>query len=450
MSVRKSRRRALAIVVSGAVVAVLGILGITAAMAADGGPIVGSAGTCVDVAGANSANGTAVQLWTCNKTGAQQWTIAGASVKALGKCLDVAAASHADGAKVQIYDCNGTGAQKWAATGGQLVNVGSGKCLDSNSAKLQIWTCHGGLNQKWTLPGGSAGATPAPSTPVPTVVPTLTPTKAPTTAPTKAPTTAPTTAPTKAPTTAPPAAPKSSKKGVSTWQFTGLTGAVKDVGAHWYYNWGTNNDAMPADSEFVPMIWDENVVTAANLAKVKTEGSTLLGFNEPDMSGQANMTVEQALDLWPQLQATGMRLGAPAVAYGGNTANGWLDRFMTGARQRNLRVDFIPLHWYGSDFSSAAAGQFMGYVKAVHDRYNLPIWVTEYGLMNFTGSPKFPNTQQLTAFLTSTTQQLEAASYVERYAYFSLPAVGDSVDYGLYRDATTPTEAGKVYRAAGN
>ena len=32
------------------------------------------AGKCVDVAGASSANGTAVQLYDCNGTAAQQWT----------------------------------------------------------------------------------------------------------------------------------------------------------------------------------------------------------------------------------------------------------------------------------------------------------------------------------------------------------------------------------------
>ncbi|GAA2592678.1 hypothetical protein GCM10010435_84500 [Winogradskya consettensis] len=387
-------------------------------MAADAGPITGIGGKCVDVSGADPANGTAVQLWDCNGTNAQRWALDGGAVKALGKCLDVAAASVADGAKVQVYECNGTGAQKWTARSGALVNTGSGKCLDAAGTRLQIWSCTGATNQAWNLPGS-----------------------------TTAPTTAPTAAPTTAPTSVPPAV---GKKGVSTWQFPGLSGAVKDVGAKWYYNWGTNNDDMPANAEFVPMIWDENVDTPANLAKVKTEGSTLLGFNEPDMAGQADMTVEQALNLWPDLQGTGMRLGSPAVAYGGDTAGGWLDRFMTGAKQRGLRVDFITVHWYGSDFSDAAVGQFMGYVKAVHDRYNLPVWVTEYGLMNFTGTPRFPNTQQITAFITNSTRQLEAASYVERYAWFSLPAVGDSVDYGLYRDATTPTEAGKAYRAAGS
>ncbi|GGL05919.1 glycoside hydrolase family protein [Mangrovihabitans endophyticus] len=422
------RKKTLAALVTGTVVAGLGVLGVSTAMAASAGPITGIGGKCVDVAGAGSANGTAVQLWDCNGTGAQRWTVDGNRVTALGKCLDVAAASHADGAKVQLYDCNGTGAQQWAARGRQLVNTGSGKCLDAtgmssaSGTRLQIWSCTGNANQSWTVSGGPGFTTP--------------PTTAPTTKP-----------PTTAPTTRPPGA--SAKKGVSTWEFNGLAGAVKDVGAHWYYNWGTNNDNMPADAEFVPMIWDENVVTPANLAKVKTEGTTLLGFNEPDLAGQAEMTVDQALDLWPQLQNTGMRLGSPAVAYGGDTPGGWLDRFMSGARQRNLRVDFITLHWYGSDFSDAAVGQFMGYVKAVHDRYQLPIWITEYGLMNFTGSPKFPNTQQITSFISNSTKQLEATPYVERYAWFSLPAVGDSVAYGLYRDATTPTEAGKAYRAAG-
>ncbi|GIF11351.1 glycoside hydrolase family protein [Actinoplanes teichomyceticus] len=421
MSAARSRRRILAVTLSCTVVAGLGVLGVTTAMAADAGPITGIGGKCVDVAGANPANGTAVQLYDCNGTGAQRWTVDGDRIQALGKCLDVTAASTTDGAKVQLYDCNGTGAQKWSAQGGRLVNTGSGKCLDAtgqspaNGARLQIWTCTGAANQAWQLPG----ATTAPTTTAPT-----------------------TTAPTARP-------PAGAKKGVSTWQFTGLAGAVQDVGAKWYYNWGTNNDSMPANAEFVPMIWDENVVTAANLAKVRTEGSTLLGFNEPDLAGQAEMTVEQALDLWPQLQATGMRLGSPAVAFGGNTAGGWLDRFMTGARQRNLRVDFITLHWYGSDFSDAAVSQFMGYVKAVHDRYRLPIWITEFGLMNFSGAPKYPSTAQITAFIRNATAQLESASYVERYAWFSLPAVGDSVDYGLYRDATTPTEAGKAYRAAG-
>jgi glucosylceramidase len=122
------------------------------------GPIVGYGGKCVDVSGANSANGTAVQLYTCNGTTAQSWTAGtDGTVRSLGKCLDVNAASSANGTKVQIYDCNGTTAQQWAAgTDGTLRSLG--KCLDAtgpssaDGTKLQIWDCTGGANQKWTLP----------------------------------------------------------------------------------------------------------------------------------------------------------------------------------------------------------------------------------------------------------------------------------------------------------
>jgi hypothetical protein len=44
---------------------------------------------------------------------------------------------------------------------------------------------------------------------------------------------------------------------------------------------------------------------------------------------------------------------------------------------------------------------------------------------------------------------MEKRSFVERYAWFGLPAVGDSVDFGLYRTSSTPTAAGRAYRAAG-
>jgi chitinase len=124
------------------------------------GPIKsGYAGKCVDVAAAGTANGTAVQLYDCNGTNAQNWTVASdGSLQALGKCMDVTAAGTANGTQVQLYDCNGTAAQKWHKSGSTLVNDGSGRCLDAtgpssaNGTRLQIWDCAGGTNQQWTLP----------------------------------------------------------------------------------------------------------------------------------------------------------------------------------------------------------------------------------------------------------------------------------------------------------
>jgi hypothetical protein len=124
------------------------------------GAITGLAGKCVDVNAANSANGTAVQLYDCNGSNAQQWTVGtDGTIRALGKCLDVNAAGTANGTPVQIYDCNGTGAQQWTAgAGNSLRNPASGRCLDAtgnssaNGTRLQIWDCSAGANQAWTLP----------------------------------------------------------------------------------------------------------------------------------------------------------------------------------------------------------------------------------------------------------------------------------------------------------
>jgi hypothetical protein len=167
------RRRTLVAVVATATLGVAAaVAGIATAQAATAGPISGLGGKCLDIAAASSANGSHVQLYDCNGTGAQTWTVGDdGTVQALGKCLDVTAASTVNGAKIQIYDCNGTAAQRWTATGGTLVNGGSGKCLDAtgnssaNGNQLQIWSCvAGAANQKWTLPGGGTTPTTSPTT----------------------------------------------------------------------------------------------------------------------------------------------------------------------------------------------------------------------------------------------------------------------------------------------
>ncbi|MFJ8764608.1 lectin [Streptomyces clavifer] len=124
-----------------------------------GGPVTGLAGKCMDVAGANSANGTPVQLYDCNGTAAQRWTVGSdGTLRALGKCLDVASGGTADGTPVQLYDCNGSAAQQWAVPAARdIVNPQANKCLDvsgnnsANGTRLHIWTCTGAANQKWTV-----------------------------------------------------------------------------------------------------------------------------------------------------------------------------------------------------------------------------------------------------------------------------------------------------------
>jgi hypothetical protein len=136
------------------------------ASAADpSGSITGFAGKCVDVAGADPANGTPVVLYDCNGTNAQRWTVAGdGTLRALGKCLDIVDWGTGNGSKVQIWDCTASSNQKWVVTAAHdIVNPAANKCLDvtdnnpNNGTRLQIWDCAGTANQKWNAPTAWSG-----------------------------------------------------------------------------------------------------------------------------------------------------------------------------------------------------------------------------------------------------------------------------------------------------
>jgi glucose/arabinose dehydrogenase len=123
------------------------------------GPVVGLANKCLDVRSGATADGTQIQLYTCNGTASQSWTRTGSTLRALGKCLDVSGGGTADGTKIQLWTCNGTAAQNWSAgANSSLVNAGSAKCADvsgnnsADSTVVNLWTCNGAANQRWTLP----------------------------------------------------------------------------------------------------------------------------------------------------------------------------------------------------------------------------------------------------------------------------------------------------------
>jgi hypothetical protein len=123
------------------------------------GPITGYEGLCLDDRSASTAELNPIQVYSCNGTNAQQWTVeSNDTLQVLGMCLDVDAAGTANGTTVDLYTCNGTGAQVWEPqSDGALLNPNSGKCLDDtgyggSGTQVQIWSCTGNSNQSWTLP----------------------------------------------------------------------------------------------------------------------------------------------------------------------------------------------------------------------------------------------------------------------------------------------------------
>lgn len=124
-------------------------------------------GMCLDDSQNSSADGTKVDIWTCNGSAAQNWTYTpngdpgGAGVLTIhGKCMEVINSGTANGSKIDISSCTGGGNQQWYIVGfdGLLYNPQSQKCLDdpgkstTNGTQVDIRTCRGGSSQAWTLP----------------------------------------------------------------------------------------------------------------------------------------------------------------------------------------------------------------------------------------------------------------------------------------------------------
>lgn len=129
----------------------------------------------IDISGNSNSNGTKVQLWSNNGTGAQKFYVIQSgdgdwyNIFKAGtfKCLDVAGGKAEKGVKVQLWNYNGSDAQKWMLEkvnseyvylrskvgyneGIKLyLDVSGGKTADGT--QLQIWTGNQTDAQKWKI-----------------------------------------------------------------------------------------------------------------------------------------------------------------------------------------------------------------------------------------------------------------------------------------------------------
>jgi hypothetical protein len=132
-----------------------------------------NADKCLQIRGASTSSGAAVEQQTCTTGNNQLWLLRPRTTnysliaKHSGMCMDVVNASQSNNALVQQFQCGeGANNQRWnlmlaeVVSGTQyytMVSVNSGKCLDVPNAstsvgvQLQQFGCNNGDNQKWSL-----------------------------------------------------------------------------------------------------------------------------------------------------------------------------------------------------------------------------------------------------------------------------------------------------------
>lgn len=187
----------------------------------------------------------------------------------------------------------------------------------------------------------------------------------------------------------------------------------------------------------------ESITQAGEIFRAK-KFQQVLGFNEPDHKDQSDMTVEQALNLWPTLMELGVRLGSPGCAHPDRE---WMKGFMAGVDERKLRVDFVTVHSYGGLDADALIKR----LESVHQMYQRPLWITEFGVGDWQAKTRAENRyqpEQIVTFMEKLLPRLDALDLVERYAWF--PSKPDSSSLGpcaLFAEDGSLTRVGEAYRS---
>jgi len=230
------------------------------------------------------------------------------------------------------------------------------------------------------------------------------------------------------------------------WDSNGDAGQWATGKVSWYYTWSPYRANV--GTEFVPMLWGAK--QAGDFAKQANNGGfngahEILGFNEPEQGGQANLSPGDAANLWRQymqpMAGKGFRLGAPAVS-SAPQGKQWLQAFFGACG--GCQIDFVPIHWYGSD-----AGEFERYVTDIHNSFGRNIWVTEWACVQFGNGPNCEQ-QNVYNFMGQTTLWLDQQPWVERFSWFGSRVQGiPDTDAILAPDGRSRTALGNQYVIVG-
>ena len=189
----------------------------------------------------------------------------------------------------------------------------------------------------------------------------------------------------------------------------------------WAYNWDANTHNDWTDREYVTQHHHEGWPGIADVGN-NSGSANILGNNEPDNKAddkEQDIDVKNVLANWPQMMATGRRLGSPAVS----SNYSWLYEFIDSIDARGWRCDFIAVHSYWYKDVAGWKSQLESISKRCGGR---PIWITEmnYGA-NWTGWPGSDTSGSEANYAIEKQHMgpildyLNTSDIIERYAFYN-------------------------------
>ena len=235
---------------------------------------------------------------------------------------------------------------------------------------------------------------------------------------------------------------------VTPWRWISKKGIAGNPGiswlnVNWWYDWNLDQSSSP-DLEYEAIRQDQSWPSPAQ--DWQSLGiNTVLGYNEPDNTSQANLPVSTAVSSWGDLLGAGLRVGSPATTDAGPSS--WLFPFISQADSAGLRVDFVAIHYYQAHDPTDPAGcasQMYDFLLNLWNNTQRPIWVTEWNNgANWTDNDPYPppTYAQQQACIAAMVNMLESTPFVERYALYNW--VEDT--RSLVASSNTVTPAGVTY-----
>ena len=207
------------------------------------------------------------------------------------------------------------------------------------------------------------------------------------------------------------------KRGIA-FSSAGVVPQFQSSKVSWAHNWATNPAGTCPGVEYVPMLWGAKMFSYWNAdanSALAAGSKHLIGFNEPDILEQANMSPQDAAAAFKQYITPfngRAQLGSPGCSNSETPGMGlsWMrDFFIACAGQ--CGIDFMTTHWYAPADQVEYFKQHVNEAIATAKSFNIhSIWITEFGALGSDAAQQ--------AFLDQIIPWLDSKAEVQRYAYF--------------------------------
>lgn len=227
------------------------------------------------------------------------------------------------------------------------------------------------------------------------------------------------------------------KKGIAVEQSgSDWSSRVSSTAAHWHFSGASKlSFNEPGNIDFVPMVADSAVLRQEGkdaLLSMKENGSLryLMGYDNPDSLNGANLSVAEAIALWPSLEEFDVPLASPLCA---DAEGPWMEDFMAEAATAGLKVDYVAMQWIEGKDPVA----FLEKVESIYTKYGKKVWIVKF-------TPgEGARLGEVVNFMEKTLPKLETNDHVFRYAW--LPSSEANTPTSFWDNTGALNSQGRYY-----